>query len=724
MNRNLKLPLQAGFGLMEVLIAIVIFAIGMLALASLQGSLTRSSTDANLRTTAAHIAERTIEDLRGFGMIDTDPAGLINAYNDIVTEGATTITDGGIPFTRSITVTDWYYDVASDTFEYAAPAGIAVSDFKEVEVTVAWGADAGFQTDDENAITSADLGSGEIIVSAFVSSSSTQGSARVTTQKEDNDFNPFVSFTPENLPLDLGGGAYKESTLPVPNVIRVDELVETRFDVVTYSTGNDGSVFRRREEFIAVSCECILKAPPGNEAGRRPTIWAGDEYTEVDFIDKPYGVKANNIQSPFCDTCCQDHHDGGTGTNDPSGDEGAIQYNPFRNDDDYVVAGTFAGDHKHFSKDRRGNLTLADAVDDVYVEACKMVRKDGFFRVGHDLRQEGLNVFQYDFLLTSGEIADYSAYVTGEVASYAAAMPDGYEGSPPVFSPPSRTADGDVAAATDLTAGYTYLPTALGAEFQQLNSRAVYLDYVSEDLRAVLTCLVGGGTADSCTSGDVILDLTGSVNPLELLPFYDVQLTKLNRWTERPTPNIPVDTTNEALATNNSHSRGVGSMQSNNGDSDVYSRGHRGVTGLTDTDAIDLRALPEVNEAKIQVIINNSNPPPPNGTVVTGLITSGVGGLQASNVVIEASGGAFCDRTVEGFICLVPNGTGSILTVSDYQKNNQTNTVACSYEATLPGTNASDNANNPITRFNLDDAEDTIIYQITIELNACLVPVL
>ena len=56
--------------------------------------------------------------------------------------------------------------------------------------------------------------------------------------------------------------------------------METRFDVVTYSQTDSGSLFLRREEFIAVSCECTLRTPPAEaeDAGRRPTLWAGDEY--------------------------------------------------------------------------------------------------------------------------------------------------------------------------------------------------------------------------------------------------------------------------------------------------------------------------------------------------------------------------------------------------------------------------------------------------------------
>ena len=68
---------QAGFSLLEVLIGIAIFAIGMLALASLQGALTRSSAEAKVRTTAVNIAEQIIEGHKGFNLID-DFTGIVD----------------------------------------------------------------------------------------------------------------------------------------------------------------------------------------------------------------------------------------------------------------------------------------------------------------------------------------------------------------------------------------------------------------------------------------------------------------------------------------------------------------------------------------------------------------------------------------------------------------------------------------------------------------------
>lgn len=734
MEKKMKVFSQQGFSLLEVVIAIAIFAIGMLALASLQGSLSRSATDANLRTIAANIAERTIEDLRGFGRIDDDPADLIPAYANIADSTATDITDGNIVFSRTIEVTDYYYDLPSDNFTITVPTGVAVSDFKLVEVTVSWGASADFQIDDTQELTSAELGSGAITVSAMVSSISTQGSARVTTQEDDNDFDPFVNYTPGENPdivsLTLGDSKFKESLTPEPIVIREDELVETRFDVITYSQSDDSSLFLRREEFIGVSCECTLRAPSEDIslAGRRPVIWVGDEYLEPEFVSKTYGESANNIQSNLCDTCCQDHHDGGTGAYDPENDAGAILYNPYRATADYWADGAFSGDHKHYKRDRRGELSIAGTAGDIYVEACRLVRKDGFFRLAQDFRMEGVNVFPYDYLDTTNEVTAYSSWLTQAVGVFTESLvtsgyssSDAYNFISPDLGEPSRTPYRSIPASGDLTFDYTVLPTALSADFQQLRSRGIYIDYMSKDLRDTIGCLGGGGNAETCQYGDVILDKTGSTNILEIIPFFEVQMTYLHRWTENPA-NTPVDTTNETLETNNAHSRGVASKEATTGTSTVTATGPIGVLGFTDTDPIDMNYNSELFGNDIQVRIDNSGNPTTTDVVVVGHITSGVNGVQATNVEIEGAD-ATCNRTNEGFVCQVPAGsTSATIKLSNYHKNNDNNIVACNYDPVITVVRGSDTANRPWSIFSLNNAVADHIYHFSIEAVSCVAP--
>ena len=741
MDNNMNYSAQRGYNLLEVLIAIAIFAIGMLALASLQGSLTRSGADANFRTVAVNIAERTIEVFRGFAAIDS---GLgVPAYNDIVAEGPTDLPpEVGITFTRTIDVTDYYYVLATDNFSDTAPAGIAVSDFKLVEVTVAWGDNAGFRIDQsQDALSNADLNSGEITLSAIVSSVTTQGSARGSTQEDENDFVPFVNYEPGQNPdivsLSLGDDKFKESLLPRPEVIREGELVETRFDVITYSQPGDGALFLRREEFIAISCECTIKAPPGDapSGSRRPTVWAGDEYAEGHYVDKPYGLSANNQQSEFCGLCCQDHHDGGTSPDDHA-DTAVNKYDPFRPAGDYLPSGTFGGDHKHYNRVQQGNnpptLVLAELADDNYLETCKLVRKDGFFRVAQDFRQEDLHVFPEDFLDDDGEIDTYSAYVTGAADAFEDAALLDYETDPPCIGGPSPcvaepTYGADFPVA--LVAGEfpVWTPLVNPADDQQLRSRGVYVDYLSFDVREVIGCLRAGDPIESCSEGDVILDRTMSANILEIIPFFDVQLTWLHRWNETPT-NMPVDTTNEGLESDNTHSRGLASRNAI-GCSDVESKGHRGNLGFTDTASIDNNFIANLRESIIDV--ESLDPGGLSPCALTGLepvvigeISETVNGLQVTDIEVQGLNGALCDRTPTGFECTVSDfAVDPRVKVFGYGKNGS-NRWACMLGANRLDEffqdHTDDDANTIFNLFTaIDPQPDGTGYDVNVQSNSC-----
>ncbi len=102
---------QNGFSILEVVIGIFIFIVGMLALAALQGALTRSMADSKLRTTAVNLADRVIESQRGFSQLQT--GGGVHAYNDIVSV-ETTVTVNGVTYTIDMDVTDYYYQLAGD----------------------------------------------------------------------------------------------------------------------------------------------------------------------------------------------------------------------------------------------------------------------------------------------------------------------------------------------------------------------------------------------------------------------------------------------------------------------------------------------------------------------------------------------------------------------------------------------------------------------------------
>ena len=62
--KNLTSKMQDGIGLIEVLITTVVVALGLLAVASLQGDFIKSSGDNKIRAEALVLAEKKVEALR------------------------------------------------------------------------------------------------------------------------------------------------------------------------------------------------------------------------------------------------------------------------------------------------------------------------------------------------------------------------------------------------------------------------------------------------------------------------------------------------------------------------------------------------------------------------------------------------------------------------------------------------------------------------------------
>jgi prepilin-type N-terminal cleavage/methylation domain-containing protein len=718
-NINARKRNSSGFTLIEVLMGILIFAVGMMALAKLQGNLARNSGDANARTVATNIAEEVIEEARVFGQIDSD--GTNAAYNDIDDGFALSpIVRGNIEYTVVSDVTD-YYISADGTLTTTAPADAYKSDFKQLDLTVTWNTGLEFDIDGTNT-TSGRLGTGSIRITDVISSitSGAGGKAALGTEG-DGSYAPPVDYHPGDNPdiisISLGASKFKESTTPLPDVTRTNELVETTFDVVTYSQDNSGATFLRREEFRAISCECTLRTSgDSEEGGLRPTIWDGFEYTEGEFVAKSYGESASNQQSQYCDICCRDHHDGGYGSEDDNNDPGRSRYNPFRYEDDYYDT---YGDHKHYNPDSDGVMIIAESDGDTYVEACRMIRKDGFWRIAQNLRQEGLNSFPADYLDGPIEVGIYSKYVTEAVTAYeldtdpanGSQPTNPYEETPPDLMLPANMTPALVFPASTESIP-TNFPTASGDVEQQLRARGIYIDYLSDALRERINCLdEPGATGEECEVPDVN-------SALEIIPFYDVQLTWLARWNEFPSNN-PVDVTNQAIANDNSHDRGMASLEAGFGPTEINSAVHPGNLGLTGTDPIDPWYGDELEDYVLYALaVDFSTQPQMSGIIISGKIRSAVGGVRAADVEIEASGAA-CDRTNTGYECELESGAvNPVLTVSNYFKVD-TILVACSDGLVVKGQeHISINGTANWTRFELPAVSASNV-TIVIKENSC-----
>jgi prepilin-type N-terminal cleavage/methylation domain-containing protein len=669
-------PEQAGFTLLEVVLAIAVFAFGMLALIELQTGLARSSSDANNRTVAVSIAEELAEAARGFTGIAAvaEPPGEERVqYDEIVTERLSLVSRGDLALTyeANIIVQDYYWDAETETFVDERPVGIVRSDYKTMDIVVMW---RDFDADVENwenhdsicfeRLNNLDTpvgctdefdeslyGGGIRIVETVPSAPPVLGA--VVASSREYVGGPQVIYNPGENPeiikitLDADGGKFKESTSPTPDVIREDEAVETWFDVVTYSQAADAdSIFLRREEFVVVSCQCRLDMSPASVAdyGFKPTLWNGVTYTEGERVFKPVGGIPAGIgasaQSAFCTTCCRDHHDGaGSGPEDV--------YNRANEGSD--------ADHPHYTRNKKGVLDPTPVGDGGrYVEACRLIRKDGFMRVTQDANQRTLIGFPEGYLDFDEGVTAYSTFVTESAGSYYTTGQTDF----PQPNPPDPESSHVFPARTTATA--TVLPDIYSdPNSQQLRARAVYTDYLTAAAQQVIDkCFADPPEADCPTPA--------ASTPFEIYPFFDLQMTLLARW-KNASLNDLVAVTNEPIETGNAHSRGfleLNLLSEEAGLSRIQIDSQTDNLGLTATGAIDFTYDFRGSVDSLYVNANDGEDfVPPIGTLVSGQLRSSVPKAPAADLLLEADSGV-CSQTDTEWSCVV-EAPGTI-TVSNY----------------------------------------------------------
>jgi len=676
---GLTLTRSGGMTLLDVLLAIVIFVIGMLALASLQGNLTRSSIDANSRTVGTNMAEEILEQLRTYQQL-TSATG-VDAYQDIATQTLTE-TRSGVAYTVGVTVEDWFFlpdgvTVTKDTGDLPSNQDTTISNFKNVVLDVSWTGNE-FQRGDGTA-TSGRLGSGSFVISGIIPSVPTMGSARVAAENDGELGTPKVDYTPGDAPdivaVNVGDNKFKESTTPEPVVRRRDELVETWFDVITYNTALNPNVFIRREEFVAISCECEIKTAGSAEKGRRPTIWTGAEYQEGELIQKTYGVVPNGgNQSQYCDVCCRDHHDDSSST---------VKYRPFN----LNSSSPFTGDHQHYDRNNSGQWVEAVADGDSYLEACRLVRKDGFFRVAQDFNLNEINAFPENFLTVPTDISNYSNYVRAIANNELGSYETGLAPSQPASN--ALTFDGDeVANPADVP------PVGSVAPDTRLQSRGIYVDELNSLLEANLeNCFNGGG--GECEAPD-------ATSVYELYPFFDVQVTHLATWTENKL-NDPVHISNEALdglpdtLSNQTICAQPGQKCYNRGRAELAgteigtSTGtsiiEKGNVGLISTLAVASQPPSQYGSGILNLRANEGTEPPTSNLPVISGIFNNEGGTSDPAIasLVGSPAGVECTAPVNGtFQCILPEGFSGTATViiSNYSKKN-TDLYVCSNNTVL-----------------------------------------
>lgn len=743
---NAEIKPANGFTLLDVLLGIVVFAVGMLALASLQTNLTRSSIDSNARMVAVNMGEEIIERLRAFERVYSDPDGTAYAFEDIDIDyvGNFVGKRGGLSYKvvpaeskvygytfnengTDVTVTE----PLDPTEEY---------DFKRVELTIEWEAAQDFIVDDGTTLATGDMNSGKITIEGIISSIPAFSTAQLAADEEGDGGVPVI-YTPGAKPdivaLNVEEGKLKESTTPLPEIVKSDGSSETWFDVITYN-GTAANLFVRREEFLVVSCECTLRNGGGDgDGGFLPTIWNGteyvtgpvkdgDSYVERDeFVNKLYGESTSNTPGvDYCVTCCRDHHDD---SNYDSADE---THDPSRLSDPdsawtkpaTVGVPAARGNHAHYSRSKKGELTEV-GIGQTYVEACRMVRKDGFMRVAQDFRQEGFNAFPEGYLETTAGADAYADYVIKAVNDF-------YINSRDVLTGP----DGDDGTGQSLWGSFTFPgtvtnPTSLpfpaigGIDSQQMRSRGIYIDHLGAEAKEAVDCLIANEGAANISE---ICETPGLDNYLQAFPFFEMQTTFLSDWYDQKKMGFPVRVTSEAAETNNEHSRGYATLLDDApAEVVVQTDMHRGNSGLSVTDPISPMDEMVVARDDSEVFVNVSGggveASNPTAYVWTGTLESAVNGVNALDAeIVPINDNNYCARSGVTISCMTVIGASGGVTISGYYKNAGTSLWICSNNAALQidNSNAASASKSATVTWNLTGNIKDV--QLSIESSACV----
>jgi len=479
-----------GFSLIEVMIAVFVLSVGILAVAKFQGTLLQSGSETKAKTAAITLAEQKIDDLRGFGQLEagTDCSGTCSwpaftaselnskqmafAYIDdnkggrLAPNATFNLSFNNENYKRTWVVKD----------EIDEPDKL--DSMKWVKVSVAW--------QDQNGDTqTVSLESLIPAISPALTNVANPGAGASPTP-------PSFTYTPGAAPdvikveIDAGDGQFKETSKVLPDVSQDGDNNLVTFSAVTYTTSLGVSTADNIDEYSSINCKCTLNANDGSAYTPSRFVWNNSTKEFYDkrgkIVTKPTGTENNNgsgaetIVATLCTQCCRDHHDSGHSTAK------------------YVQGTTGNNDHNHY--DSGGNI--ASTGGDDYLEVCRFKSIDGILSTFQDWQLKTSTVLPSSYLADGTTTqAAYKSYVSDYLSSYTESE----------------------AAPTALTS--RNITSLLQGGNEPLLVRAIYIDEVEDENSEYSTCANGIGTAD---------DDCENVNSIKITPFTEINLTKLANW--------------------------------------------------------------------------------------------------------------------------------------------------------------------------------------------------
>jgi len=481
MNTKIRSHKQLGFSLIEIMIAVLVLAIGILAVSKLQSSLIKSGSDANQRSIAANIAQKKIDDLKRFIHLNTNNYG---NWSDLAIDSVTSLkgpvslafahianNEGGrvLPGTQSVgsnlnynlswSVIDYYYSGLNNSATTVAVT--TYPSYKLAHVAVSWDGVG----DNTNSIVSFDS-----IIYRYAPISTALGDALTTGNTGPTD--KFTGHTGGGTPVILDTGDVQIGTLGEVAKSRKGNSNLVEYESLTYDPTNNK--VNRRDQFSTVACVC-----EDGSASDSTQHLVG--YLTWNNVDK------NLVSLLATETYTTEYSER------DSGGEGA----------------TSAFECHLCCKDGKDSKSIDFGINPDVHKVCRLKRTGGVLAVYPDWKLIGYNIVPEEFLNTTTNSKLYSTYVEN-VVRYAASI-ERTSGATYFLNTYSDINSSLLTYASSYIAdGTNYKQLANGTSLN-LQARAIYMDEVPDG--------VYEGTTYSTTNV-----------PMDRIPFYEVSLTKLVGW--------------------------------------------------------------------------------------------------------------------------------------------------------------------------------------------------
>ncbi|MGL5814382.1 MAG: prepilin-type N-terminal cleavage/methylation domain-containing protein [Aeromonas sp.] len=477
---------QKGFGLLEILVTLVVLGVGVAGLVILSKSTLTASQDGRRYEIAMRLAESKIDEFQNFNGLVTATAPL-TTYNAIASGNATK-SQSGDSYTLAWTVTNQYWNGATSAWQNMAPAGYLLNypGRKQIDTTVSW--------------TNSEGGTASVALTGYVSPMESLTAKQLNGGLDTTREGPKISYTPGVAPdvisIDLGNGSKQETSKPSPTVVAKNNVVgkEVQFETVTYKPAVQGNTQQIQQDMTSVSCGCSYGSTlSAYLPGQAYSTTSNQLYWNIGALQsKQTGTVSGNNQPALCTSCCKDHFDG-------SGGSFTSYYAPLN------------------TGRQRYNSSLSLAGSGSYIDACRFVRLDGYYRPLPDWNLVKVIVTTSDFLAKSANQVSYQNYIQYVVKTYI----DWQKQTLNWTSNPTATAPtisdfptwlqtpANVAAGGDNSTGIT-----VSTGTRQLIARGIYIDILNP------TYLTGIDTS-----------VTGY---LARVPFQDINLTMLAEWSMTP----------------------------------------------------------------------------------------------------------------------------------------------------------------------------------------------